>query len=242
MAIGGICVTFHLTHIFNLFNGFGHITSGITQELIGMVAFVIVAVVYFLMARREEDGSVPAWIPILGLVVSVVLLIAMGHSYMMVSRPAWDSVLQLLSLFGGSCVLGPASVAVIAAVRGVEAPSLGLLNVIGSVINAVLTVAFMAVMAAASGTLQAFQYYFDPTHSNYAIKSAADVTLFSGDCMPYTIAVILGLVVAIIAAVMGRKQGDWKMWGSVVVIAGLVCVVALRIAMYVMGATYFMLY
>lgn len=242
LAIGGIAVTFHLTHILNLFNGFGHITSGITQELIGIVALVVVMVLYFLMARRSEDGSMPAWLAVVGIVVSIILLVAMGHSYMMAARPAWDSVLQLLSLFGGACVLGPATVAVIAAIRGEDAPSLGVLNVAGSVVNAVLTAAYLVAMGAASTTLQAFSYYFDPTHPNYAIKSAADVSLFSSDCAGFTIVTIVGLVVAVAAAVLGKKSGNWKTWGAVVVVAGLACVVALRIAMYIMGATYFMLY
>lgn len=38
MAIGGIAVFFHLTHPDRLFIGFGHITSGITQEFIAIVA------------------------------------------------------------------------------------------------------------------------------------------------------------------------------------------------------------
>jgi DMSO reductase anchor subunit len=242
LAIGGISVTFHLTHVFNLFNGFGHITSGITQELIGIVILVIVMVLYFLMARRSEDASVPKWLAIVGIVVSIILLIAMGHSYMMVSRPAWDSVLQLLSLFGGACVLGPATVAVIAAIKGVEIPSIGKLNVVGSIVNAVLTVAYLVAMQVSSSTLQSFAYYFDPTHPNYAVKSASDASLFSGDCVAFTILTILGLIVAVVAAYMGKKSGDWKKWGIVVIVAGLVCVVALRIAMYVMGASYFMVY
>ena len=41
LAAGGIAVFFHLEHWERIFNGFGHITSGITQELIGCVALAI---------------------------------------------------------------------------------------------------------------------------------------------------------------------------------------------------------
>ena len=41
LVVGGIAVVFHLTHPFNLFNGFGHITSGITQELIAIVLLAV---------------------------------------------------------------------------------------------------------------------------------------------------------------------------------------------------------
>ena len=47
LAVAGIAVFFHLQHWERIFNGFGHITSGITQELIAIVAFVAVAVAYF---------------------------------------------------------------------------------------------------------------------------------------------------------------------------------------------------
>ena len=37
LAAGGIAVFFHLEHWERIFNGFGHLTSGITQELIAIV-------------------------------------------------------------------------------------------------------------------------------------------------------------------------------------------------------------
>ena len=57
---------------------------------------------------------------------------------------------------------------------------------------------------------------------------------------------LLGLGVGrgkdLVGALLGKKQGAWKVWGAVVAIAGLVCAVALRIMMYTMGETLFMLY
>ena len=101
LVVGGIAVVFHLTHPFNLFNGFGHITSGITQELIAIVVLAVVMVVYFVYLRRGGDeAKVPAWLAAVGLVLAVVLVAVMGHSYMMASLPAWDSVLQIASLLG----------------------------------------------------------------------------------------------------------------------------------------------
>ncbi len=69
LVVGGIAVVFHLTHPFNLFNGFGHITSGITQELIAIVLLAVVMVLFFLMLRRSEDDTVPQWLAVVGLVV-----------------------------------------------------------------------------------------------------------------------------------------------------------------------------
>ena len=44
LAVGGIAVFFHLEHWERIFNGFGHLTSGITQELIAIVVLAAVAV------------------------------------------------------------------------------------------------------------------------------------------------------------------------------------------------------
>jgi anaerobic dimethyl sulfoxide reductase subunit C (anchor subunit) len=242
LVVGGIAVLFHLRHPFNIFNGFGHITSGITQELIAIALLVVVMVLFFLMMRRSGDNTVPAGLAIAGLVVVVILVIAMGHSYMLASKPAWDSILQLLSLLGAACVLGPASFALIAALKNVEVPELGLFNLVGSIVNAVLTVGFLVSMQVSTSSLQSFAYYFDPTHPNYSLKSGATYSVLNGDALAPFIFVVLGVVVAIIGAVLGKKQGNWKVWGSVIVVAGLVSALALRTLMYVMGVSIFMLY
>ena len=233
LVVGGIAVVFHLTHPFNLFNGFGHITSGITQELIAIVLLAVAMVLFFLMLRRSEDNTVPQWLAVVGIVLVLVLIVAMGHSYMMPSLPAWDTVLQLLSLLGAACVMGPATVAFIGAARGIEIEGIGLLAVIGAAVNA---------MEASSATFQSFQYYFDPTHPNVAMANPANVSLFTGDSLAALVVAVIALVVALVGALLGKKQGAWKVWGAVVAIAGLVCAVALRIMMYTMGETLFMLY
>lgn len=243
LAVGGIAVVFHLTHPFNLFNGFGHLTSGITQELIAIVILAIVMVLYFLMLRRSGNNTVPAWLAVLAIIAGLILIVAMGHSYMMPSRPAWNSALQLLSLLGAACVLGPATVAIIAGMKKAEIPELGIFNIAGSVVNGVLAAAFLAAMSATSGSFQSFGNYFDPTHPNYAMKHGSDVSLFSGDALAATVLVVLGIVVSIIGAFAGKKAGNkWLMWGSIVLAAGCICTIALRVAMYVMGETMFMLY
>ena len=135
LAVGGICVFFHLQHWERIFNGFGHITSGITQELIVIVAFVVVAVVYFVVARKSEDGgTLPKWMAVLAIAISVVLAAVCAHSYMMPARPAWNSVLEVLSIVGAACLLGPATVAVVLAAKGEDTQALGMPAVVGGAI------------------------------------------------------------------------------------------------------------
>ena len=112
LAVGGIAVFFHLEHWERIFNGFGHLTSGITQELIAIVVLAAVAVAYLVMLRKSDDGaSVPKWLAWLSVALSVALVAVMAHSYTMAARPAWDSVLWILYVLGNACVLGPATFA-----------------------------------------------------------------------------------------------------------------------------------
>ena len=110
LAAGGIAVFFHLEHWERIFNGFGHLTSGITQELIAIVVLAVVAVAYLVLMRKSDDGaSVPKWLAWVAVALSVVLVAVMAHSYTMAARPAWDSVLWILYVLGNACVLGPAT-------------------------------------------------------------------------------------------------------------------------------------
>ena len=62
LVIGGIGSFLHLQHWERIFNGFGHITSGITQELIGCVVLAILIVVWFVMLRgsKNQDQDIDA--------------------------------------------------------------------------------------------------------------------------------------------------------------------------------------
>ncbi|BFL04350.1 hypothetical protein K100096D8_05580 [Eggerthella lenta] len=116
LAAGGIAVFFHLEHWERIFNGFGHLTSGITQELIAIVVLAVVAIVYLVLMRKSDDGaSVPKWLAWVAVALSVVLVAVMAHSYTMAARPAWDSALWILYVLGNACVLGPATFALLSA-------------------------------------------------------------------------------------------------------------------------------
>ena len=77
LAVGGIAVFFHLEHWERIFNGFGHITSGITLEFIGCIVFAVVLV----LAVLGSFVSFPAgWAgSVLSFLCSpVVLVVAAG--------------------------------------------------------------------------------------------------------------------------------------------------------------------
>ena len=245
LALSGIAVFFHLQHWERIFNGFGHLTSGITQELIAIVVFVVVAVAYFALARKSEDGgTVPKWMAWVAIAISVVLAAVCAHSYMMAARPVWNSVLEVLSIVGASCILGPATCAVVLAVKGEALDAIGLPALVGSAIGALTSVAYAAVIQMGGGSFTQVGYYFDPTVPTKEMVNVAATAAGQAPLL-WVGAVIVGAAVPLVCCLLARKKGDaasWKLFGSVAVVAGLIGAVCLRIAFYNMGLSVFMFY
>ena len=244
LVVGGVAVFMHLEHWERIFNGFGHLSSGITQELIAIVVLAIVAIVYLAMIRRNE-GKVPAWLAVVAILVCLALVFVMGHSYVMEARPAWDSFLWILTLIGAAFILGPATVAFLADLKGDKeaAEALGLPTIIGAIINGAAALAAGFSISAASKALTDVGWYYDLTHPTHKLITPS-LNAFSGDsALPMILGVIaIGVVVPIVAAIMGKKTGNWKVWGCVAVLAALVGAICLRVVFYQAGVSMFMFY
>lgn len=238
LVIGGISVFLHLQHWERIFNGFGHITSGITQELIAIVAIAIVALVYIVMLKK--NGSVHKVVCIIGIVISVVLVAVMGHSYMMVSLPTWNTIFQVLSLIGASCLLGPATYVTLANFKQDES-DFSLSMLVGGAVNVVTTIVYIIAMIAAGGSFTNMGYYFDPTRATFGITDTASFSPIAGDVLPFTLIAVICSVIALVGALMGKKQG-WKLWAPVAVVCGVVAAICLRIVFYMVGGHIFVLF
>ena len=244
LAAGGIAVFFHLQHWERIFNGFGHITSGITQELIAIVVLAVIAIVYLACLRRSEDGgSVPAWCAIAGIAIAVVFDVVAAHSYMMDARPAWNSILEILSIVGASCILGPATVAVMESVKDDDVSPMGATATFaGSIVAACTTVAYIIGMTLSNSAFTQIDYYFDPVHPTHGMVDLAGLTPFGSGSIGLTIVTIVCAIIPVAAAYMGKKSGNWKLWGIIGLAAGLVCAICLRVVFYQMGASVYALY
>ena len=249
LAVGGIAVFFHLEHWERIFNGFGNPTSGITQELVCVVIVGALMVAMFVMLRKSAaDGgaqapAMPKWLAVLAVAAAALLVLVTGHSYMMAARPAWDSVLGPLSLLGAAAAMGPLTFAVIEAVRGemagkVVAPC----AVAGSVANAALAVAYVAVMEMATASYTDVGYYYDPTHPTLGMADVAVLSPFAGESVAMVAVAVIAALVPVACAVAGRKSGNWKLWGAVGTACAVVGAVALRMAFYSVGASVYLFY
>ena len=254
LAAGGIAVFFHLEHWERIFNGFGHLTSGITQELIAIVVLAVVAVAYLVLMRKSDDGaSVPKWLAWVAVALSVVLVAVMAHSYTMAARPAWDSVLWILYVLGNACVLGPATFLLLSALAaggpgdqpaeraaGAGAPA-GLAALAGAAANALATLAFAAFLQLSAGSFADVGLYFDPTHPTKAMADAA-ATVGAQAPLLWLGAVAVGAIIPLAAAFMGRRTGSWRLWAPAAIVAALVGAVCMRVVFYNMGLSVFMFY
>ena len=254
LAAGGIAVFFHLEHWERIFNGFGHLTSGITQELIAIVVLAVVAIVYLVLMRKSDDGaSVPKWLAWVAVALSVVLVVVMAHSYTMAARPAWDSALWILYVLGNACVLGPATFALLSALaaggpgdqpadRAADAGApAGRTPLIGAAANALATLAFAAFLQLSAGSFADVGLYFDPTHPTKAMADAA-ATVGAQAPLLWLGAVAVGALVPLAAAFMGGRTGNWRLWAPVAIVAALAGAVCMRVAFYNLGLSVFMFY
>ncbi len=248
LALSGIAVFFHLQHWERIFNGFGHITSGITQELIAIVVFVIVAIVYFALLRKSADGgTVPKWIAVVAIVISAVLALVCAHSYMMAARPAWDTVVWPLVELCEGAALGTLTVMAMLAAKGGESKLGGIASVIGSAASAVLTIAMVAVFQASAGSFASVGYHFDPTTPTvHPVDVAAETNVLSGDLAPvvWLGVIVVGAALPLVAAILGQRKGgkSWLAMGAAGVVCALIGAICLRVVFYEVGFSVFMFY
>ena len=247
LAVGGVAVFFHLEHFERIFNGFGNPTSGITQELVCVVVVGVLMVVAFVMLRRAAGGdeapALPKWLAVLMIVAAALLVLVTGHSYMMAARPAWDSPLGPLTLLGAACAAGPLTFAVIEAARGEAAGrATALFSLVGSIANLAASVAYLAFMEMASASYTDVGYYYDPTHPTAGMVDVSALSPFAGESVAMVAVAVVAAAVPVVAALVGRKTGNWKVWGAAGALCAVAGAVALRMAFYSAGASVYLFY
>lgn len=239
MAIGGIAVFFHLSHPDRLFNGFGHITSGITQELIAIVATFVVMVIFVVYLRRSEE-NLPKWLAWIAVLVSLVLFVVMGLSYMIPARPTWDSVPQPLSLIGSGFAMGIGIFAAPDAMRSQSAATCsGILALASSGLGSLTTICYAIAISACENTFVSVGYRYDPTHPTHALVDAANYSAFSGGSLSLTIAAIVLALAAFACAFWGKKSAKWNIAGRLIVVCSRASAILLRMVFYTTGGSAF---
>lgn len=239
LIVGGISVFFHLEHWERIFNGFGHLSSGITQELICVVLLAIVMVVYFAIVRK--GSPIPKWCAIASILISIALVVVMGLSYMMPARPAWNNIFQILSLLGAAAGFGTGCFALIES-RFENNAEDGLFAICGNAANTIFTIGLIAMMSASQGSFTDVGNYFDPNHPTYAMISAAEYGPFSAATMPFSIASIVLAIAGLGFALYGKQSKAWSVAGTGIALCAVVSALMLRAAFFACGGSMLMLF
>lgn len=242
LALGGIGSFTHLQHWERIFNGFGHITSGITQELIGVVVMGILLVVWLAMARTGKET--PKAFAIVVIVAAIAMVCATAHSYMMPARPAWGFGLLLFYVANG-LMLGSVTVWILSlALKDEEASSASATFVFtASIVQLVADLAYAAV--AATCTFSDFGYYADPTSMTTApthITSLLDV-MVSGPAAGMLWGSLLCATAAIALSFLAKKGTSSALpMALVTAVAAFAGSLMFRVLIYIVGYSVVLLY
>lgn len=248
IVIGGIGSFLHLEHWERIFNGFGHLSSGITQELIAIAVFVVALFIYYLVLKRSEENA-PKWLGIMALVISIALVIIMSLSYHMPARPVWATLLLWFYYLANMVLFGGLAVAVISGLRGVSDVDLPLkIAAVGGIAQVVATAAYAFYFTVVQESFTSVGYYFDPTHPTKemidptavfnAVLSGEYALLFWGG------AVILGALIPLVAVFLSRKKSPKQLatYAALGLICALVGGFCFRTVLYVLGFSVFVFY
>ena len=246
LAVGGLSVFFHLENPLRMLNGFGHITSGITIELIFVIVFAIAVVLYFLFMRRSEDGVAPKWCAVLAIVVSLALPFVTGESYLMAAIPVWDTMLLPLYYVVATVMLGGLSALIIAgATKCDDAVKLSAtVGFIGAILVACVSVIYAVAITGMAEHYTEIEYYFDPTLPDVPMRQASDITdaiLFGEFAVSFWLGnIVVGCAVpAVLAAlVMAGKIGADKAlaMGVIALVCAIVGTIVWRVLLYQVAA------
>jgi anaerobic dimethyl sulfoxide reductase subunit C (anchor subunit) len=243
IVLGGIFSFTHLQHWDRAFNGFGHLTSGITQELIGIVVVVVVMAIYFVLLRK---GEVPRWAGVLALIVGAALVIVMATSYMMPARPVWATPALYLFYLAQAVVAGAAALWLVAS--GVKAEDSYALGARVTAVGGVLVLVSLAVYAGYISTVQFAEVgnYFDPTHPTKAMAdpSSSITQLTTGSLALYFWGAVIvgGVIPALLGFLKWKKEDAALPLAALALIAALAGGLAFRVALYGLGGSVFIFY
>lgn len=242
LAIGGFGAFLHLEHWERIFNGFGHITSGITQELIGCVALAVIIVAWFVVLRSgKEIPKALAWIT---LAVAVLMLVATGHSYLMPARPAWGIALVVFYV-ANACLLGAVAMWLISIMKKDEASEGSSIQF--ALVGSVVQLAAMAVytIACSMTKFADFGFYADPTSMTTAPTHVDSLLaiMVSGDGALMFWCSIACAVVALVCAIAAKKKvGASKPYMIIAVIVAIASSILFRVLFYQLGFAMVLLY
>lgn len=248
-VLGGLASFTHLQHWERFFNGFAHLSSGITQELIAIAVMALIMVIYFFQLRKK--GTLPKWTAALAIASGVAVVVVMTTSYLMPARPVWATPLLYAFYLAQALVAGASGLWVVAAITTAEGthPTLARITLAGGVAVVVSLVAYAAYIG--SVNLTEVGHYFDPTLPTKETATTAGylTQLLAGTLAPYFWAsLIVGGVIPATAGFLGMRRAGTQRGAAalalpiVALITALAGGICFRVILYLLGASVFVFY
>ena len=219
-----VCVLGRLQHVERIFNGFGNLTSGVTIELISIIVFAVVLVLYFLMMRRDESGMAPKWCGVVAMLVSLALPIA-------AAVPAWETPLMPAYYLVNMMLLGGLAALIIAAAVKEEDSAVvkycSLVSLVGAAGCLVVTLIYAATVAGTVSTQSAYSMssaYYGTTTAAATTTQGATIMAGEHSVLFWAGNVVVGCIVPLVLAalgLLGKTSGRGAVFGAFAV--ALVC-------------------
>ena len=220
--VGFICAAFHVAnplHAFHVFAGIG--ASPLTNELVVGIVFMVVAIIYLIVAMTGKLGGARKAFSIVVAILAVVFALFMGLAYMISTVPSWNNFLVPVQMVGYALLGGTAVAALVLAsakacdeeqASGFKTPLFGV-----AVVGAILAIAGLLIHA------------FMIASSGNAVTTG--VGLLSGAAPLLVIGIVL-LVIAAIELVRGLKKGMTTGIAARATVEAVIGVLAARLAFY----------
>jgi DMSO reductase anchor subunit len=228
LAAGGIASVLHLGHPERIFGALGHPTSSIFIEMVLIGLTGIGAIVYLVMLKRESPATSRKAVATVTSVPAVVLSFTVGNTYVMASRPAWDTLILPLVYVATAAVMGAATLALFTAVKEDA--------------ETTARVAWALLISLGVQLVLVIVYVASLTWAPYPDTSRSAGRVLTGSLAPLFWAGIIGvgLVVPAVLAYVLRKKKEGGLsplaGASVGLVAVLVGGIALRALMFALGS------
>jgi anaerobic dimethyl sulfoxide reductase subunit C (anchor subunit) len=233
LAIGGFSSVLHLGHPERIFGALGHPTSGIFMESLMLGLFGLDILAYLIAMRRDASDQRRKTIATIGMVPAILLAFAVGDTYVLASRPAWDTLILPVIYLVSAGVMGCFSLSVLIART----------KVVETIATTTAAVNRVTVYALGVQTVLLIAYLVHLAIAPYADASRSATRVLAGDLAPlfWIGLVLIGLLApAMLTTLLGRKKAE-NLTPLSSAQLGLLCVlvagVAFRVMMFSLGSS-----
>lgn len=214
VALGGCISVLHLKHVDRILEALNRPTSGIFVEAAFVGVICVVLAVYFIMLMRGSSEKARLVVGVVGAIACIVFTYACGSSYMMGSRPAWDTVALPLAYFGTASAAGAGLNLVLKALikaKPEEISFSGALAIAGSVVGLVCA-------------------------GSFCIMASGELAQNANGALAWTACLFVALVIELALGILAlNKPESGLVLGAVAVVVGVIAAIALRSAMWCAG-------